>query len=367
MATPTSRLEVALSMLLVLGLPGCANLPSFALSRDLWCDDEAPGVEWEVRVADLGVAIAPDPEMPGALSVQAQRLDDRPMPRASGLVGARSRWQLTPEGDAAEAMWLLTAAEGFVVHRAGIEVRRDYQDGDIVCCDADLVLDVGVDWSVVATRVDAATLPTPLHARRNDLSESAEPRPRQDLFTQCGERLAALDFGPLLPDAGGVELEAWAWVDQDDVVVDRARAEALCGKDDPRLPLEQRLARFATLRLLVVVVTGPTRTTFRLRPDCVWLCGGMKPDGRGQSVHRSRWHARPVAPPATTTTEPRDLVAGTMRLHMASGWYPDYTVPNFIANVLGTPFTFVGDLLLWMAGLDGKPDTRAPRPRRDWR
>ena len=362
-------------VLLLLGLQGCALFP---VTTALWDWDPAPEVVWGQQEADLGVAIGPDPGMAGALAVHAQRVGAEAMPLWSGLGGPRSSWRLVPEApedEAAEAMALLTASEGFVVHRASIALQRDYRDGDIVCSDADLRLDAGVDWAVVATPIDERTLPlatqqAPRRARVHDVLDSGEVPALPQLLARCVERLGNLDLTPLLAGAGRAELESWAWIDGNgNAVVDGQQVEALCGMglDNPALPLAERLARLAALRLLVVVVTPTTRATFTLRPDCVWLCGAMEGNAQGHIVHRSRWHALPAG--GSTASELAGLsgfVPGTMRVELFTGGYRNEAYEKFAAKVLGTPFTVATDMLWWLFG--GQRGGEKPLPRRsDWR
>jgi hypothetical protein len=174
-----------------------------------------------------------------------------------------------------------------------------------------------------------------------------------------------------------VHAEAWVFVDDDGrpAFQEGTAAPALpVAADDAEMPLAGRLAGLRQLSLLVRVCFGGDSTILRLRPDRLWLMGGLHVDG-DRFVHRSTWQlqAAPLSLEARPAVGAPRLQAS---LRLQENLYQRWTRPvlldgEFFGKVALTPLTLafdlvfgpeVGDFLRWITGKG--PARRDPQQRR---
>jgi hypothetical protein len=143
--------------------------------------------------------------------------------------------------------------------------------------------------------------------------------------------------------------------------------------DDEDAPLADRLSVLREVSLLVRVRSGVESTILRLRPDRLWLLGGLHVAG-DRCVHRSTWHLqatpRPFAPPAANDSL---RIASTLRLQEEDyrrSSHPVWIDGNLLVRLALTPVALAldvvlgpgaGDFLQLLAGNGPKPNNSQGR------
>jgi hypothetical protein len=310
--------------------------------------------------ARLEVVIGPDSVEPESLAVEAFRSDSQPMASASGVSKPRSFWRLVPREGGGEAAAVLASPTLFSIERAELQMRREATGGAVQRSDAELRLIGEPCLSVIAASLDGASLPVDtLHAVQqvvvgDAFMASCRREPLPAMLTECTERLARLDLSPLGKVQGQIRptrLVGYAWVDESLAPVGSAQACELLGADFAMagLTLRERLERLSHLRLLAILgvgASGEERLTVLLRPDAVWLWGGMESTGGGHVVHDSHWlaelHANPLAISQDAAVA---QVLGTMTLKFFDYRYVVEN-ENLFVKILLTPLALAGDVCL---------------------
>jgi len=374
------RSRLAVSVILLAALPGCAALASTA-TCELW-----RGYEWPDPVVEEQLVERQTKCTVGTL-VPLQHVLEYGLWWCAGEDCSTWRWWLRPEfGGGAELAAALFADPDFcTVDAAAIDAVRGHicADDEVLTNQARLEVVVRLHSEAIGHAVsDAEISPAAARAlattRRNAYMLAADPGAGLPaVYRDCLERLPAIDLRRLVGAKFEVRAEAWVFVGDDGRPAFQdgtAAGESPAGDAD--VPLADRLTTLGELSLLVRVGHGGDSTILRVRPDRLWLLSGLDVDG-DHFVHRSNWHLQ-AAPLSLEARPAVDAPRWQATLRLQENQYQRSLHPvlidgEFLANVALTPVAlafdvFFGpgagvDFLRWLTGKN--PARGEPQQRRN--
>ena len=373
------RSRLALSVILLAALPGCAALASTA-TAELW-----RGYEWPDPVMEEQLVDRQTRSEVGTL-VPLQHVLEYGLWWCAGEDCSSWRWWLRPEfgGGTELAAALLADPDFCTVDAAAIDAVRGSicDDDEVLTNQARLELEGRLHSEAIGHAVSDAEI-SPAAARelattrRNAYMLAADPGAGLPaVYRDCLERLPAVDLGRLVGASFEVRAEAWVFVGDDgQPAFQDGTAAGVLPAGDADVPLADRLTTLGALSLLVRIGHGDDSTILRLRPDRLWLLSGLDAEG-DHFVHRSYWHLQ--AAPLSLEARPAVDAArwrATLRLRenqYQRSFHPVLIDGEFLVNVALTPVALAfdvffgpggGDFLRW---LTGKPPPRGePQQRRN--
>jgi hypothetical protein len=369
------RWSLPFASALLATLSGCGSLTS-----ELWRDYAWPGPRMSEELVERRAQ-----EATGSLTVSSPVLENG-LWWSDGEEPTPARWWLYPPCEDAAgaelAAALLADPEFCVVLAATIDARRrvvaDAGIENETRLELELRLhDAAIGRPVPATEISPAAARVLATSRRDTYLGAAAPDTHLPVvYHRCAERLASVDLRRLVGQRSAVYAESWVFVDAaghpaDRIAADDAELATVASEDDA--PLADRLAALSQLSLLVRVPCGTESRILRVRPDRLWLLGGLQVDG-DRCVHRSSWFLQ-SAPRALGAPPEADALRIVTTLRLQEERYQRWLHPvvvdgGLLARIAATPVTLGLDLVLGPGAADflrwitGKPPAADVRPRR---